>query len=231
VTRLSPDSILIVPEQTGYRRRLANRQRYKPGPYHRSSAATAAEGQGESHGEGRGALRCTQKGASSSRTACLAAQRLGVKAYGGQVVERGRDPRSVSAGTSLHPRHRLGRGGDDNAFRAGRLDREFLAVRVGPGHMVRPPSLMSSGSPGTAGHTLSCPAPGPPFLCENDESQWAEFRRPGHTLRCMAGHGGNGCASIQPGRSSQAAGAPDGVNGGRGGDVIPRGGCHLGHPA
>src|ERR1044072_506693 len=57
-----------------------------------------------------------KKGASSSRNGRDSnAQRLGVKRYGGQVVNAG-EILVRQRGTHFHPRHGVGRGGDDTLF-------------------------------------------------------------------------------------------------------------------
>jgi len=57
-----------------------------------------------------------KKGASSSRNGRDSnAQRLGVKRYGGQVVNAG-EILVRQRGTHFHPGHGVGRGGDDTLF-------------------------------------------------------------------------------------------------------------------
>lgn len=57
-----------------------------------------------------------KKGASSSRNGRDSnAQRLGVKRFGGQVVNAG-EILVRQRGTKFHPGHNVGRGGDDTLF-------------------------------------------------------------------------------------------------------------------
>src|SRR5262249_8987468 len=78
------------------------------------------EGQGRTEGRGRGGeeelTMAHKKGASSSRNGRdSAAQRLGVKRFGGQRVNAG-EILVRQRGTHFHPGHGVGRGGDDTLF-------------------------------------------------------------------------------------------------------------------
>ena len=78
------------------------------------------EGQGRTEGRGRGReeelTMAHKKGASSSRNGRdSAAQRLGVKRFGGQRVNAG-EILVRQRGTHFHPGHGVGRGGDDTLF-------------------------------------------------------------------------------------------------------------------
>ena len=91
-----------------------------------------------------------KKGASSSRNGRDSnAQRLGVKRFGGQVVNAG-EILVRQRGTKFHPGQGVGRGGDDTLFA---LVEGSVAVRVhegpqgrqrGPGAGLRPASRASA---------------------------------------------------------------------------------------
>ena len=121
--------------KTGYRRRLGHRQRYTQvritgiGTEAKASSAKSLEHHGlerqglERQTEGaehRRRRRRTEmahkKGASSSRNGRDSkAQRLGVKRYGGQLVNAG-EIIVRQHGTHFHPGQGVGRGGDDTLF-------------------------------------------------------------------------------------------------------------------
>ena len=119
--------------KTGYRRRLGHRQRYTQVRITGiGTEATSAGGQGwrcqgqrgqerrRGHRPPRRRRRRTEmahkKGASSSRNGRDSkAQRLGVKRYGGQLVNAG-EIIVRQRGTHFHPGEGVGRGGDDTLF-------------------------------------------------------------------------------------------------------------------
>lgn len=70
-----------------------------------------------------------KKGASSSRNGRdSAAQRLGVKRYGGQRVNAG-EILVRQRGTKFHPGQLVGRGGDDTLFALAAGEVKFIASR------------------------------------------------------------------------------------------------------
>ena len=70
-----------------------------------------------------------KKGASSSRNGRdSAAQRLGVKRFGGQLVKSG-EILVRQRGTHFHPGHLVGRGGDDTLFALAEGNVQFGTVR------------------------------------------------------------------------------------------------------
>ena len=125
--------------KTGYRRRLGHRQRYTQvritgiGTEAKSAGATSAGATSTgatstgATSAGPGATRpprrrrrrtemAHKKGASSSRNGRDSkAQRLGVKRYGGQLVNAG-EIIVRQRGTHFHPGEGVGRGGDDTLF-------------------------------------------------------------------------------------------------------------------
>ena len=112
--------------KTGYRRRLGHRQRYTQvritGYRHRDPQCQGPgrQGAGSKAPAPRRRRRRTEmahkKGASSSRNGRDSkAQRLGVKRYGGQLVNAG-EILVRQRGTHFHPGQGVGRGGDDTLF-------------------------------------------------------------------------------------------------------------------
>ena len=103
--------------KTGYRRRLGHRQHYTQVRItgisaEKSGAAKSSAGKQK----GREADMAHKKGASSSRNGRdSAAQRLGVKRFGGQQVNAG-EIIVRQRGTHFHPGPGVGRGGDDTLF-------------------------------------------------------------------------------------------------------------------
>ena len=89
-----------------------------------------------------------KKGASSSRNGRDSkAQRLGVKRYGGQVVNAG-EILVRQRGTHFHPGNGVGRGGDDTLFALVGGKVEFEHVPRSPGRQRRPGRAAGVGSPG-----------------------------------------------------------------------------------
>ena len=87
-----------------------------------------------------------KKGASSSRNGRDSkAQRLGVKRYGGQLVNAG-EIIVRQRGTHFHPGHGVGRGGDDTLFALVGGTVEFgkvhgrRAVSIVPAQTAEPPA-------------------------------------------------------------------------------------------
>ena len=102
--------------KTGYRRRLGHRQRYTQVRI----TSIGAEGKPSQGRRPRLRRRRTEmahkKGASSSRNGRDSnAQRLGVKRFGGQVVNAG-EIIVRQRGTHFHPGEGVGRGSDDTLF-------------------------------------------------------------------------------------------------------------------
>ena len=96
--------------KTGYRRRLGHRQKYTQVRDHRHRLLPRP---GSAR---RRADMAHKKGASSSRNGRDSnAQRLGVKRFGGQVVNAG-EIIVRQHGTHFHPGVGVGRGGDDTLF-------------------------------------------------------------------------------------------------------------------
>ena len=171
-----------------------------------------------------------KKGASSSRNGRDSkAQRLGVKRYGGQLVNAG-EILVRQRGTHFHPGPGVGRGGDDTLFAlvGGKVQfgsfRGRRAVSIAPAESR--PQLGRRASRGRQpGRPEGGPGhPWPAFLHmprtdhQERRSIVAEFADR-VTLKVQAGHGGNGCASIHR-EKFKPLGGPDGGNGGHGGDVI-----------
>ena len=113
--------------KTGYRRRLGHRQRYTQvritgiGTEATSAGATSAGAKSQPaprppRRRRRRTEMAHKKGASSSRNGRDSkAQRLGVKRYGGQLVNAG-EIIVRQRGTHFHPGEGVGRGGDDTLF-------------------------------------------------------------------------------------------------------------------
>ena len=164
-----------------------------------------------------------KKGASSTRNGRDSnAQRLGVKRFGGQVVNAG-EIIVRQRGTHFHPGVNVGRGGDDTLFalaagavefgnKGGRKVVNIVAVgglsldheqhfRMGG---LRPAHPRFSGNAASA--------------ATHEESTMATFVDR-VTLHLRAGNGGNGCVSVRREKFKPLAG-PDGGNGGNGGDIV-----------
>ena len=173
-----------------------------------------------------------KKGASSTRNGRDSnAQRLGVKRFGGQLVNAG-EIIVRQRGTHFHPGDGVGRGGDDTLFALVEGQVEFgtkrgrRVVNVDPGRrgyrprsdrdvthrpervarICGPPSLrVTSGRRvATSGGAMAIPS----FVDRV-------------TLHVYGGNGGNGCASVHR-EKFKPLGGPDGGNGGDGGSVILR---------
>ena len=148
--------------KTGYRRRLGHRQRYTQvritgiGTEAKAQERQASERQGlkvpsrRARPRPRRRRRRTEmahkKGASSSRNGRDSkAQRLGVKRYGGQLVNAG-EIIIRQRGTHFHPGQGVGRGGDDTLFAlvGGKVEfckfRGRRAVSIVPAESAEPPA-------------------------------------------------------------------------------------------
>ena len=105
--------------KTGYRRRLGHRQRYTQVRITGIGSDTKPKARAQARRPRRRRRRpemAHKKGASSSRNGRDSnAQRLGVKRYGGQVVNAG-EILVRQRGTHFHPGNGVGRGGDDTLF-------------------------------------------------------------------------------------------------------------------
>ena len=148
-----------------------------------------------------------KKGASSSRNGRdSAAQRLGVKRFGGQVVSAG-EILVRQRGTKFHPGDLVGRGGDDTLFAlaAG-------AVQFGTKRGRKVVNIVPGG-PGLthlpARHQLG------PRRREGDAVTSFVDRV---VLHVQAGNGGHGCVSILR-EKFKPLGGPDGGDGGHGGSI------------
>ena len=167
-----------------------------------------------------------KKGACSTRNGRDSnAQRLGVKRFGGQVVNAG-EIIVRQRGTHFHPGANVGRGGDDTLFALAAGAVEFGTkggrkvvniVAVGASNPARTTPRASS-----RGRALRLA----PFASLIRSSLQFARRRAAMatfvdrvTLHLAAGNGGNGCVSVQREKFKPLAG-PDGGNGGHGGDVV-----------
>ena len=166
-----------------------------------------------------------KKGACSTRNGRDSnAQRLGVKRFGGQVVNAG-EIIVRQRGTHFHPGENVGRGGDDTLFA---LAAGCGAVR----HPARPPAVnivdggsgrrvtgsptrarTPRGGPGFRPAPLSLPTDARPWqICHEEEAAVTTFVDR-VVLHVAAGDGGNGCASVHR-EKFKPLGGPDGGNGG-----------------
>ena len=157
-----------------------------------------------------------KKGASSSRNGRDSnAQRLGVKRFGGQVVNAG-EILVRQRGTKFHPGHRRRPRRRRHAVRAGRgLGRVRLraaAARSSTWCRRRSEACDHQQFRTTAGR----PRGGPPLSCEEESMSKFVDRV---VVHATAGAGGNGCASVHR-EKFKPLGGPDGGNGGRGGSVV-----------
>ena len=167
-----------------------------------------------------------KKGASSTRNGRDSnAQRLGVKRFGGQLVNAG-EIIVRQRGTHFHPGDNVGRGGDDTLFAlaagAGRV--RHAAAAAGSSTSSRPSwtTPTSSAAPGSARRSRPRADPlGPPSRAPSaKESRQAVTTFVDRVvLHVAAGDGGHGCASVHR-EKFKPLGGPDGGNGGRGGDVV-----------
>ena len=164
-----------------------------------------------------------KKGASSSRNGRDSnAQRLGVKRFGGQVVNAG-EILIRQRGTKFHPGVNVGRGKRRHAVRPGRgrgpvrrearsQDREH---RPGRGLSAR---RLGRETPARGGPAVS--AARPSFAVKSLRGGVAVARFVDRVvIHVAAGNGGNGCASVHR-EKFKPLGGPDGGNGGNGGDVV-----------
>ena len=168
-----------------------------------------------------------KKGASSSRNGRDSnAQRLGVKRFGGQVVNAG-EIIVRQRGTHFHPGDDVGRGGDDTLF-------ALAAGRRGVRHQARPPgrqhrraaeSRTTSRRPraSAAVHSRRAGRLDRPALRRIRSAQAGASAMTTFVdrvvLHVAGGDGGHGCASVHR-EKFKPLGGPDGGNGGRGGDVV-----------
>ena len=162
-----------------------------------------------------------KKGAASTKNGRDSnSQRLGVKRYGGQVVNAG-EIIVRQRGTHFHPGTGVGRGGDDTLF-----------ALVGGASSSAPVAVAGSSTSSRASdltlahtrHTKGVPDSGrPSSISSITESR--PMAVPTFvdrvTLHVSAGRGGNGVASVHR-EKFKPLGGPDGGNGGPGGSVILR---------
>ncbi len=168
-----------------------------------------------------------KKGAASTKNGRDSnSQRLGVKRFGGQLVNAG-EIIVRQRGTHFHPGAGVGRGGDDTLFAlvAGSVEfgikRGRRVVNIGlPGSDslagTHPPpraSLRPSGTPFGAFR--------PQRPLRKDTTMAVPTFVDRVTLHVIAGRGGNGVASVHR-EKFKPLGGPDGGNGGPGGSVILR---------
>ena len=160
-----------------------------------------------------------KKGASSSRNGRdSAAQRLGVKRFGGQVVNAG-EILVRQRGTKFHPGDLVGRGGDDTLFatapgavqfgtKRGRKTVSIVAVAVG--------GLSFRAELGVWVRAWRLFRPNVPFRRRRSAMPRFVDRV---VIHAQAGNGGDGCASVHR-EKFKPLGGPDGGNGGRGGSIV-----------
>ena len=164
-----------------------------------------------------------KKGASSSRNGRDSnAQRLGVKRFGGQVVNAG-EILVRQRGTKFHPGAGVGRGGDDTLFALVEGAVEFGYRRAARSSTwCRSPSEAFETPESGQVHQLRYG--GPPhqgrarrfvFVGEVRMAKFVDRV----VVHATAGAGGNGCASVHR-EKFKPLGGPDGGNGGRGGSVV-----------
>ena len=153
------------------------------------------------------------------------AQRLGVKRYGGQLVNAG-EIIVRQRGTHFHPGTGVGRGGDDTLFALvaatsssapGAVAASSTSSRRRPPPEAEP-DIVEGGTPvGAALSHFGLPLrsrtteQGAPWPCRRSSTA--------SSLHVAARHGGNGVASVHR-EKFKPLGGPDGGNGGHGGDVI-----------
>src|SRR5665647_3943988 len=165
-----------------------------------------------------------KKGASSSRNGRDSnAQRLGVKRFGGQVVNAG-EIIVRQRGTHFHPGINVGRGDDDTlvalapgAVKFGvRRGRKVIAIET----VDACPGSWRRGAPWWCAPSPFRPLAGAPARPMTSRRWCAVATFVDHVvLHATGGDGGNGCASIRREKFKPLAG-PDGGNGGNGGDVV-----------
>ena len=163
-----------------------------------------------------------KKGASSSRNGRDSnAQRLGVKRFGGQVVNAG-EILIRQRGTKFHPGVNVGRGSDDTLFALAAGAVEFgrsVAARPSTSSRSRPkPPPDDVASPPRGGPAQFRPAPRRVRTHREKATLVSRFVDRA-VIHVAAGDGGNGCASVHR-EKFKPLGGPDGGNGGRGGDVV-----------
>ena len=162
-----------------------------------------------------------KKGAASTKNGRDSnAQRLGVKRFGGQLVNAG-EIIVRQRGTHFHPGTSVGRGGDDTLFAlvAGNVEfgtrrgrRVINIVPVASNPTLASARLTVEGRPRIRGR--------PSHRFQRSHARGGthgrpDVRRPG-ALHVAAGRGGNGVASVHR-EKFKPLGGPDGGNGGHGG--------------
>ena len=170
------------------------------------------------------------------------AQRLGVKRFGGELVNAG-EIIVRQRGTHFHPGENVGRGGDDTLFAlaAGTVDfgtraaprrqHRWSANKLQPKPRVGRPLGAIHGVSSSLGYVVESfsqvggfwPLRGHFSTDVRVESRAGENQMATFVdraiIHAVAGDGGNGCASVHRESLSRSV-VPDGGNGGRGGDVI-----------
>ncbi len=163
-----------------------------------------------------------KKGASSSRNGRDSnAQRLGVKRFGGQLVDAG-EIIVRQRGTHFHPGVGVGRGGDDTLFALVRGQRRVRHPAGSPGGQRRLVGRVADPSRPRAaalrrGRPLSRVRGRVPHAGQCGMATFVDRV----VLHVAAGVGGHGCVSVHR-EKFKPLGGPDGGNGGRGGDVTAR---------
>ena len=190
--------------KTGYHKRQGHRQ-----PLTKVQVTEHRDVEGD-------AAMAHKKGASSSRNGRDSnAQRLGVKRFGGQVVNAG-EILVRQRGTKFHPGTGVGRGGDDTLF-------ALVEGAVEFGYTARPQGRQrGAGRRSEARSHTPVPqrraALGWPAVRRREEGVMAKFVDR-VVVHATAGAGGNGCASVHR-EKFKPLGGPDGGNGGRGGSIV-----------
>ena len=166
---------------------------------------------------------CTRNGRDSN------AQRLGVKRFGGQVVNAG-EIIVRQRGTHFHPGTERRPWRRRHAVRAGRpapSSSAPAAVAASSTSSRRSRSAPDDARSSTRGGPVGDRPARSFHACIADRERLSnggrrdgDVRRP-VVLHVAAGDGGNGCASVHR-EKFKPLGGPDGGNGGRGGDVDPR---------
>ena len=162
-----------------------------------------------------------KKGAASTRNGRDSnSQRLGVKRYGGQVVNAG-EIIVRQRGTHFHPGAGVGRGGDDTLFALVEGAVEFgtrrgrRVINVVPAASERAPRTEHRAEGAHVG-VVRCG--GPPQRHERGRTMAVPTFVDRVVLHVEGGSGGGGVASVHR-EKFKPLGGPDGGNGGNGGDV------------
>ena len=159
-----------------------------------------------------------KKGAASTKNGRDSnSQRLGVKRYGGQLVNAG-EIIVRQRGTHFHPGAGVGRGGDDTLFALVAGNVEFGTRRGRRVDQHRPGRRVTPDRPREGRPRIGAALP--PFRCRSTTMAVPSFVDR-VTLHVAAGRGGNGVASVHR-EKFKPLGGPDGGNGGPGGSVILR---------